>query len=106
MSTGAISAGKIVPKSLLVKSHQREKMAQEISLHKTLDHAYIVKLFSYFEDKVCNKYFLNFHSFIVICDTVFIPMKKTQNMSFLFLIIGLCVHYLGTVPTSQSYGIT
>ena len=62
MSTGAISAGKIVPKSLLVKSHQREKMAQEISLHKTLDHAYIVKLFSYFEDKVCNKYFLNFHS--------------------------------------------
>ena len=55
MSTGAISAGKIVPKSLLVKSHQREKMAQEISLHKTLDHPYIVKLFSYFEDKVCNK---------------------------------------------------
>merc|ERR1719211_658083 len=51
MSTGAISAGKIVPKSLLVKSHQREKMAQEISLHKTLNHPYIVKLFSYFEDK-------------------------------------------------------
>lgn len=50
-ATGDISAGKIVPKSLLVKSHQREKMAQEISLHKTLNHPYIVKLFSYFEDK-------------------------------------------------------
>merc|ERR1712223_44974 len=50
-ATGDISAGKIVPKSLLVKSHQREKMAQEISLHKTLNHPYIVKLYSYFEDK-------------------------------------------------------
>jgi len=50
-ATGDINAGKIVPKSLLVKSHQREKMAQEISLHKTLSHPYIVKLYSYFEDK-------------------------------------------------------
>ena len=50
--TGEITAGKIVPKSLLVKAHQREKMAQEISLHKTLNHQYIVKLFSFFEDKV------------------------------------------------------
>ena len=43
-------AGKIVPKSLLVKSHQREKMAQEITLHKSFNHIYVVKLFSYFED--------------------------------------------------------
>ena len=51
-----VVAGKIVPKSLLVKQHQREKMAQEISLHKTLNHPYIVKLYSYFEDKVsCTK---------------------------------------------------
>ena len=45
-----IVAGKIVPKSLLVKQHQREKMAQEISLHKQLNHKFVVKLFSYFED--------------------------------------------------------
>jgi len=45
-----IVAGKIVPKSLLVKQHQREKMAQEITLHKTLNHKYVVKLFSFFED--------------------------------------------------------
>ena len=45
-----ICAGKIVPKSLLVKQHQREKMAQEISLHKQLNHKYVVKLFSFFED--------------------------------------------------------
>ena len=32
-------------------------MAQEISLHKTLNHAYIVQLYSFFEDKVDFKYF-------------------------------------------------
>lgn len=44
-------AGKIVPKSLLVKPHQREKMTQEISLHKELSHLFVVKLYSYFEDE-------------------------------------------------------
>lgn len=51
MTNGDVSAGKIVPKALLIKPHQREKMAQEITLHKYLKHQYIVKLFSYFEDK-------------------------------------------------------
>jgi len=50
ITTGEIVAGKIVPKSMLVKSHQKEKMSQEIRLHKVVKHTYIVKLFSYFED--------------------------------------------------------
>lgn len=50
MTNNEITAGKIVPKSLLVKPHQREKMAQEITLHKTLSHQYVVKLFNFFED--------------------------------------------------------
>ena len=50
MATGEVVAGKIVPKTLLQKAHQRDKMAQEISLHKTLSNKYIVKLFSFFED--------------------------------------------------------
>ncbi|XP_023323849.1 serine/threonine-protein kinase PLK1 isoform X1 [Eurytemora carolleeae] len=49
-ATGEIVAGKIVPKSMLTKAHQKEKMAQEIRLHKIVRHSYIVKLFSYFED--------------------------------------------------------
>ncbi len=49
-SSGNLLAGKIVPKSLLQKQHQREKMSQEITLHKTLNHKFVVKLFSYFED--------------------------------------------------------
>jgi len=50
LSSGEIVAGKIVPKSLLTKSHQKEKMSQEIRLHKGFNNLYVVKLFSYFED--------------------------------------------------------
>merc|ERR1719481_1315715 len=50
MATGEITAGKIVPKSLLTKSHQKEKMSQEIRLHKSVAHTNLVKLYSYFED--------------------------------------------------------
>jgi len=50
LATGEITAGKIVPKSLLTKSHQKEKMSQEIRLHKAVSHNHLVKLFSYFED--------------------------------------------------------
>jgi len=49
-ATGEITAGKIVPKSLLTKSHQKEKMSQEIRLHKAVANPFLVKLYSYFED--------------------------------------------------------
>jgi len=50
LATNEVVAGKIVPKSLLTKTHQKEKMSQEIRLHKGFSHLYVVKLFSYFED--------------------------------------------------------
>jgi len=50
LATGEITAGKIVPKSLLTKNHQKEKMSQEIRLHKAVANTYLVKLYSYFED--------------------------------------------------------
>eukprot|EP00092_Neocalanus_flemingeri_P016859 GFUD01018236.1.p1 GENE.GFUD01018236.1~~GFUD01018236.1.p1 ORF type:complete len:583 (+),score=162.61 GFUD01018236.1:105-1853(+) len=50
LATGEVTAGKIVPKSLLTKSHQKEKMSQEIRLHKFVSHNNLVKLYSYFED--------------------------------------------------------
>jgi len=50
LATGEVTAGKIVPKSLLTKSHQKEKMSQEIRLHKFVAHNNLVKLYSYFED--------------------------------------------------------
>lgn len=45
-----IFAGKIVPKSLMIKHNQREKMTQEIAIHQSLDHKNIVKFLSFFED--------------------------------------------------------
>eukprot|EP00092_Neocalanus_flemingeri_P098580 GFUD01125716.1.p1 GENE.GFUD01125716.1~~GFUD01125716.1.p1 ORF type:complete len:583 (+),score=175.64 GFUD01125716.1:143-1891(+) len=50
LATGEVTAGKIVPKALLTKSHQKEKMSQEIRLHKAVAQNNLVKLFSYFED--------------------------------------------------------
>ncbi|VDK65529.1 unnamed protein product [Onchocerca ochengi] len=43
-------AGKVVSKLLLLKSHQRDKMAQEIRIHRTLQHKHIVRMDGFFED--------------------------------------------------------
>lgn len=50
ISTNVLYAGKIVPKSLLVKSHQRDKMAQEIQIHRELLYKHVVGFVRYFED--------------------------------------------------------
>ena len=48
---GESFAGKIVPKSLLVKPHQKQKMAQEIKLHRSLNHKHIVQFHHSFEGR-------------------------------------------------------
>ncbi|CAJ0957832.1 unnamed protein product, partial [Mesorhabditis belari] len=48
--TNTVLAGKIVSKSLLVKQYQKDKMAQEITIHRGLNHAHIVRLHGFFED--------------------------------------------------------
>ncbi|XP_072917021.1 serine/threonine-protein kinase PLK1 [Hemitrygon akajei] len=50
MDSGEVFAGKIVPKTLLMKPHQREKMSMEISIHKSLQHANVVAFHGFFED--------------------------------------------------------
>lgn len=45
-----VYAGKIVPKSLMIKSNQREKMTQEIAIHQTLNHKHIVGFHGFFDD--------------------------------------------------------
>jgi len=49
--SGAIFAGKIVPKTLLKKQNQKDKMSQEIDLHRKISHKHVVKFYSFFEDK-------------------------------------------------------
>jgi len=48
--TENIFAGKIVSKQLLVKPHQKDKMAQEISIHRALNNKHVVGFHSFFED--------------------------------------------------------
>ncbi|KAF6210991.1 hypothetical protein GE061_014104 [Apolygus lucorum] len=50
VGSGVIYAGKIVSKTLLMKENQKEKMAQEIHIHRSLEHRNIVKFYTYFED--------------------------------------------------------
>uniref|UniRef100_A0A1I7WN78 Protein kinase domain-containing protein n=1 Tax=Heterorhabditis bacteriophora TaxID=37862 RepID=A0A1I7WN78_HETBA len=50
MNTKELFAGKIVSKTLLVKPYQREKMSQEVQIHRQLRHPHVVQLFSFFED--------------------------------------------------------
>ncbi|XP_061536345.1 serine/threonine-protein kinase PLK1 [Phycodurus eques] len=45
-----VFAGKIVPKTLITKPHQREKMTSEITIHKSLEHPNIVGFRGFFED--------------------------------------------------------
>uniref|UniRef100_A0AAR2LYC8 Serine/threonine-protein kinase PLK n=1 Tax=Pygocentrus nattereri TaxID=42514 RepID=A0AAR2LYC8_PYGNA len=50
MDTKEVFAGKVVPKSLLMKPHQKEKMSTEIAIHKSLDNPHVVGFHGFFED--------------------------------------------------------
>lgn len=50
-ATKVVWAGKIVSKSLLLKPHQKEKMSQEISIHRSLNDHNVVGFHSFFEDQ-------------------------------------------------------
>ncbi|XP_024859111.1 serine/threonine-protein kinase PLK1 isoform X2 [Kryptolebias marmoratus] len=50
VETKTVFAGKIVPKALILKQHQREKMTSEIAIHKSLNHPNVVGFNGFFED--------------------------------------------------------
>ncbi|KAK3530669.1 hypothetical protein QTP86_031662 [Hemibagrus guttatus] len=50
LDTKEVFAGKVVPKSLLMKPHQKEKMSTEIAIHKSLDNPHVVGFHGFFED--------------------------------------------------------
>ncbi len=49
MDTNHVFAGKIVPKTMLTKPHQRDKMTMEIEIHRSLSHQHIVGFHGFFE---------------------------------------------------------
>ncbi|CAG2115113.1 unnamed protein product, partial [Medioppia subpectinata] len=50
-SDGTIYAGKVIAKSQLVKPDQKEKMTQEITIHRSIKHQHVVEFVTFFEDK-------------------------------------------------------
>nr|CAD7458444.1 unnamed protein product [Timema tahoe] len=50
MKSQSVYAGKIVAKKLLVKNNQKDKMTQEISIHRSLKQKHIVGFHGFFED--------------------------------------------------------
>lgn len=73
-TTGRTYAGKIVPKNLMVKENQREKMTQEISIHRSLKHKHVVGFYGFFEDvlnvyivlELCRRRVCTFSIFLII----------------------------------------
>ncbi|NP_001296511.1 serine/threonine-protein kinase polo [Bombyx mandarina] len=61
IASNQIYAGKIVSKKLIVKSSHKEKMAQEISIHRSLQHKHVVGFHSFFEDS------LNIYIILELC---------------------------------------
>ncbi|CAH2068947.1 unnamed protein product, partial [Iphiclides podalirius] len=61
IASNQVYAGKIVSKKLMVKSSQKEKMAQEISIHRSLQHKHVVGFHSFFEDS------LNIYIILELC---------------------------------------
>lgn len=52
VETNNVYAGKIVSKKLMMKHNQKEKMTQEISIHKSLNHKNVVKFHGFFDDSL------------------------------------------------------
>ncbi|MBN3325389.1 PLK3 kinase, partial [Atractosteus spatula] len=61
IANNKVYAVKVIPQSRVAKPHQREKITNEIELHKTLHHKHIVKFSHHFEDQE------NIYIFLELC---------------------------------------
>uniref|UniRef100_A0A182Y5D6 polo kinase n=1 Tax=Anopheles stephensi TaxID=30069 RepID=A0A182Y5D6_ANOST len=72
VATGDVFAGKIVSKKLMMKHNQKEKMTQEISIHRSLNHKNIVGFHSFFDDP------LNIYIVLELCKKRSDPLKRPR----------------------------
>uniref|UniRef100_H3DCR5 Serine/threonine-protein kinase PLK n=1 Tax=Tetraodon nigroviridis TaxID=99883 RepID=H3DCR5_TETNG len=61
LSNNKMYAVKVIPQSRVSKPHQREKIMNEIELHRTLSHKHVVKFSHHFEDQE------NIYIFLELC---------------------------------------
>ncbi|MGH0125718.1 UNVERIFIED_CONTAM: hypothetical protein FKN15_027313 [Acipenser sinensis] len=69
MASNKMYAVKVIPQSRVAKPHQREKITNEIELHKTLHHRHVVKFSHHFEDRD------NIYIFLELCSRKHPPME-------------------------------
>lgn len=50
VETKKVLAAKVVPKSSLVKTRAKQKLMSEIRIHRSLEHAHVVRFDHFFED--------------------------------------------------------
>ncbi|KAG9467747.1 hypothetical protein GDO78_014400 [Eleutherodactylus coqui] len=50
LASRELFAGKIVPKTMLLKPHQKDKMTMEIAIQRSLEHKHVVGFHGFFED--------------------------------------------------------
>lgn len=81
LKSNQVFAGKIVPKSLMAKSNQREKMTQEITIHRSLKHKHIVGFHGFFDDAQ------NVYIILELC-------RKRVGSNIYFIISQLCTKVL------------
>ncbi|XP_066536928.1 serine/threonine-protein kinase PLK3 [Hoplias malabaricus] len=61
LTTNKMYAVKVIPQSRVSKPHQRDKITNEIELHRTLQHKHVVKFSHHFEDQE------NIYIFLELC---------------------------------------
>lgn len=95
--TGNVYAGKIVSKRLMTKHNQKDKLTQEIAIHRSLNHKNVVGFHGFFEDsqnvyivlelcrrRVCTLILLEFIFFTCIfISLIFIFLRKLCTYSCL-----------------------
>lgn len=70
-----------MPKSLMIKSNQREKMTQEIAIHQTLNHRHIVGFHGFFDDS---------HNIYIILE---LCRKRVSICGNKFLQVSIALYY-------------
>uniref|UniRef100_A0A1Q3EWP4 polo kinase n=1 Tax=Culex tarsalis TaxID=7177 RepID=A0A1Q3EWP4_CULTA len=92
--SGDVFAGKIVSKKLMMKHNQKEKMTQEITIHRSLNHKNVVGFHSYFDDQ------LNIYIVLELC-------KKRSMMELhkrrKIITDYECRYYINQVLTGVKY---
>lgn len=81
IANGSVYAGKIVSKKLMAKHNQREKMSQEIAIHRELNHKHVVGFKGFFEDS------FNIYIILELC------RKRVSYKKYIFR-VKIYVEYL------------